>query len=224
MDRLRGDWVLIDNATGKVVERKSATILNVPRMTERGTFIRNGSELGLKHMFRLKPGIYARVKGDGTPSVHINPAQTTGRQMSLNMDQSTGVMSISRGTRTYGVLPLLRAAGVSDDAMKASWGEELFDIQKNKYIRILNNNDQMAEYKKLWDEGFAPIQLDEETTLSTMGKAYKAMSPEVLLGAANKAVKLSRSMSVDDEDDRDSLAYQRIMGPADYIPERIVRD
>jgi DNA-directed RNA polymerase beta subunit len=224
MDRLRGDWVLIDNATGKVVERKSATILNVPRMTERGTFIRNGSELGLKHMFRLKPGIYARVKGDGTPSVHINPAQTTGRQMSLNMDQSTGVMSISRGTRTYGVLPLLRAAGVSDDAMKASWGEELFDIQKNKYIRILNNNDQMSEYKKLWDEGFAPIQLDEETTLSTMGKAYKAMSPEVLLGAANKAVKLSRSMSVDDEDDRDSLAYQRIMGPADYIPERIVRD
>ena len=224
MDRLRGDWVLIDNATGKEVERKSATILNVPRMTERGTFIRNGSELGLKHMFRLKPGIYARVKGDGTPSVHINPAQTTGRQMSLNMDQSTGIMSISRGTRTYGVLPLLRAAGVTDDEMKAAWGEDLFNLQKNKYVRILANDAQMAEYKKLWDEGFAPIKLDPETTMSTMGKAYSQMSPEVLLGAANKAVKLSRSMSVEDEDDRDSLAYQRIMGPADYIPERIVRD
>lgn len=226
MDRLRGDWVLRDTATGKELERKSATILNVPRMTQRGTFIRNGSEMGLKHMFRLKPGIYARIKADGTPSVHINPAQTTGRQMTMNMDQATGVMTVSRGTRTYGVLPLLKAAGVSDDDMKKAWGEEVYDINFSKYARLLSNPDgaQFTEYKKLWDEGFEPIKLDPETTLGTMGKPYTQMTGEVLLGAANKVLKLSRTMSTDDEDDRDSLAYQRVMGPADYIPERIIRD
>lgn len=226
MDSLRGDWVLYDTATGKEIERKHATILNVPRMTSRGTFIRNGSELGLKHMFRLRPGIYARIKSDGTPAIHINPAQTTGRQMSLLMDQQTGVMTIKRETRTYGVLPLLKAAGVSDDTIKAAWGNEVYDMNYNKFARILANpeGEQFKTYTKLWNEGFLPILLDEETTLGTMGKAYPKMNAEVLLGASNKVLKLSRSMSSEDEDDRDSLAYQRVMGPADYIPERIVRD
>lgn len=225
-DRLKGDWVLYDTATGKELQRVSKTLLNVPRMTSRGTFIRNGSEYGLKHMFRLKPGLYARIKADGTPSVHINPAQTTGRQMSMNMDQATGVMTISRGTRTYGVLPLLKAAGVEDDTIKQAWGKEVFNMNKNKYARLLANPDskQVKEYSDLWVNDFLPIKLDAETTLSTTGKAFESMNADALLTASNKVLKLSRSGSVEDEDDRDSLQYQRIMGPADYIPERIVRD
>ena len=224
-DRLRGDWVLYDNTTGQEVQRKSATLLNVPRMTERGTFIRNGAEQGLKHMFRLRPGIYARIKGDGHPSVHINPAQLTGRQMSLDMDPETGIMIAKRGTRTYGVLPLLLASGVPEDAIRASWGDELYEMNYAKYGKMINpENKVFQEYQALYKDELEPIQLDEETTASTMGAPYKSLTPDALLQASNKVLKLSRSMSADDEDDRDSLAYQRVMGPADYIPERIVRD
>ena len=224
-DRLRGDWVLYDNTTGQEIQRKSATLLNVPRMTERGTFIRNGAEQGLKHMFRLRPGIYARIKGDGHPSVHINPAQLTGRQMSLDMDPETGIMIAKRGTRTYGVLPLLLASGVPEEAIRASWGDELYDMNYAKYGKMINpENKVFQEYQALYKDELEPIQLDEETTESTMGVPYKSLTPDALLQASNKVLKLSRSMSADDEDDRDSLAYQRVMGPADYIPERIVRD
>lgn len=225
-DKLRGDWVLYDNATGKAIQRRRETLMNVPRMTERGTFIRNGSELCLKHMFRLRPGLYARMKADGTPALQINPVQTTGRQMTINLQPETGIFTVSRGTRTFGVLPLLRAAGVSDDEIKAAWGEELFNMNANKYARILNNPDAkfMDEYKNLWNNDFKPIKLDPETTLETTGVPFKSMTKEALLVAANKVLKLSRTASVEDEDDRDSLQFQRIMGPADYIPERIVRD
>ncbi len=224
-DRLKGDWVLYDNVTGKEIQRKSATLLNVPRMTERGTFIRNGAEQGLKHMFRLRPGVYARIKGDGHPAVHFNPAQLTGQQMSFDMDTETGIMIMKRGTRTYGVLPLLLASGVPEDAIRASWGDKLFDMNYAKYGKMINpENKVFQEYQTLYKEQIAPMKLDVETTESTMGAPFESVTPEALLTASNKVVKLSRSMSADDEDDRDSLAYQRVMGPADYIPERIVRD
>lgn len=225
-DRLKGDWVLYDNATGRVVQRRRETLMNVPRMTERGTFIRNGSELCLKHMFRLRPGLYARMKADGTPALQINPVQTTGRQMTINLQPDTGIFTVSRGTRTFGVLPLLRAAGVTDDEVKAAWGEELFNINANKYARILNNPDAkfMDEYRNLWNKDFKTIKLDPETTQETTGIPFKSLTKEALLASANKVLKLSRTASPDDEDDRDSLQFQRVMGPADYIPERIVRD
>ena len=161
----------------------------------------------------------------GQVSAHINPEQTTGQQMSLDLDQSTGVLSLSRGTRTYGLLPMLKAAGVPDDAVKAALGEDLYKANFDKYKRMMDDNSPVqAEYKKLWDESISPIKLDPETTESTLGKAFDRMDPDVLLRASGRVLQVSRSMSDLDTDDRDSLRYQRVMGPADYIPERIVRD
>lgn len=223
-DRLKGTWVLYDNATGKEVSRKNATLLNVPRMTSRGTFIRNGSEIGLKHMFRLRSGVYTHIKNNGRVSAHINPEQTTGQQMSVEMEPSTGVFSISRGTRTYGLLPILKAAGVPDDVVKGYMGEELYKTNYEKYGKLMGSDNQMEEYRKVWAENMAPIKLDAETTESTLGKSFSKMDPDVLLRASGRILQVSRTMSDNDTDDRDSLRYQRVMGPADYIPERIVRD
>lgn len=224
-DRLKGEWVLYDNATGKEVQRKSATLLNVPRMTSRGTFIRNGSELGLKHMFRLRPGIYTRIKNNGVVAAHINPQQTTGRQMSLDMDPATGVFSVGRGTRTYGLLPILTAAGMDEDTIKSMWGEELFNVNKNKYGKLmLKGSKSEEEYRNLWSNDIAPILLDAETTESTLGEPFAKMDPRALLLATKRILQVSSTMDESDTDDRDSLQYQKVMGPADYIPERIVRD
>ena len=224
-DRLKGDWVLYDNKTGKEIQRKKTTLLNVPRMTDRGTFIRNGAELGLKHMFRLRSGVYTHIKNNGQVSAHINPEQTTGQQMAIDLDQSTGIFSVSRGTRTYGLLPLMKAAGVPDEAVKKVLGEELYNVNYDKYKKMMDvNSPVQEEYRTLWNESIAPIKLDPETTASTLGKAFDKMDPDVFLRASGRVLQVSKTMSDLDTDDRDSLRYQRIMGPADYIPERIVRD
>lgn len=230
-DRLRGDWVLIDNATGKELQRKTATLMNVPRMTERGTFIRNGSELALKHMFRLRPGVYARIKDNGIIAAHINPAQTTGRQMSMELDPETGVLYMTRGTRMYGVLPMLRAAGVSEDAIRTAWGDELYQMNLGKYGRLMDESDgnkravtTMNEYRNLWNNEISKTLLDPETTKSTLGVAYDRITPDTLLQTSKKILKIAREADTLELDDRDGLQFQKVLGPADYIAERIVRD
>lgn len=230
-DRLRGDWVLIDNATGKELQRKTATLMNVPRMTERGTFIRNGSELALKHMFRLRPGVYARIKDNGIIAAHINPARTTGRQMSMELDPETGVLYMTRGTRMYGVLPMLRAAGVSEDAIRTAWGDELYQMNLGKYGRLMDESDgnkravtTMNEYRDLWNNEISKTLLDPETTKSTLGVAYDRITPDTLLQTSKKILKIAREADTLDLDDRDGLQFQKVLGPADYIAERIVRD
>jgi DNA-directed RNA polymerase beta subunit/DNA-directed RNA polymerase beta' subunit len=230
-DRLRGDWVLIDNATGKELQRKTATLMNVPRMTERGTFIRNGSELALKHMFRLRPGVYARIKDNGIIAAHINPAQTTGRQMSMELDPETGVLYMTRGTRMYGVLPMLRAAGVSEDAIRTAWGDELYQMNLSKYDRLMDESAEnkkavttMTEYRNLWNNEISKTLLDPETTKSTLGVAYDRITPDTLLQTSKKILKIAREADTLDLDDRDGLQFQKVLGPADYIAERIVRD
>lgn len=230
-DRLCGDWVLIDNATGKELQRKTATLMNVPRMTERGTFIRNGSELALKHMFRLRPGVYARIKDNGIIAAHINPAQTTGRQMSMELDPETGVLYMTRGTRMYGVLPMLRAAGMSEDAIRTAWGDELYQMNLSKYGRLMDESDgnkravtTMNEYRDLWNNEISKTLLDPETTKSTLGVAYDRITPDTLLQTSKKILKIAREADTLDLDDRDGLQFQKVLGPADYIAERIVRD
>ena len=205
-DRLRGDWVLYDNMTGKELKRVNKTLINVPRMTERGTFIRNGSEIAMKHMFRLLPGVYTRIKNNGVIATHINPAQGTGRQMSIELDDTTGVMHVARGTRMYGLLPILKAAGISEETIRKAWGDELYDMNYNKYGRIMRDGTATyKEYQDLWEKDIKPILLDKDTTEATLGMAYEKMEPETLLRASNKMLKIARDPHIDDTDDLDSL-------------------
>ena len=52
--RLRGRYVLKDAATDKVISQTPVqTLLNVPYMTDRGTFINNGHEYTFNNIMRL---------------------------------------------------------------------------------------------------------------------------------------------------------------------------
>ena len=228
-DRLRGDLVLIDNKTGKELQRRTLTLVNVPRMTDRGTFIRNGAFIAMKHMFRLRPGVYTRIKGNGIVQAHINPKQGTGRQMSIELDPDSGVLNVHRAGRQYGLLPLLVAGGMPEDAIKNAWGDELYNMNKEKYKQLfVSGNKKMEDYKKLWDEELSPMLLDKETTQWTLGTPYESVQPAVLLRASNKILRIARNAgdpdAPDETDDRDGLQYQTVLGPADYIAERILRD
>ena len=228
-DRLRGDLVLIDNKTGKELQRRTLTLVNVPRMTDRGTFIRNGAFIAMKHMFRLRPGVYTRIKGNGIVQAHINPKQGTGRQMSIELDPDSGVLNVHRAGRQYGLLPLLLAGGMPEDAIKSAWGDELYNMNKEKYKQLfVSGNKKREDYKKLWDEELSPMLLDKETTQWTLGTPYESVQPAVLLKASNKILRIARNAgdpdAPDETDDRDGLQYQTVLGPADYIAERILRD
>lgn len=97
-DKLKGSWVLTDKATGSVVSETGAkTIMNVPAMTQRGTFIKNGNEMTLSHVMRLNPGVYSRKTADGRYEAMFNVEQGTGAGFRVYMDPGTGVFKLKKG-------------------------------------------------------------------------------------------------------------------------------
>lgn len=129
--RLRGSWVLRDRNTGDVVQKtKRMTLLRVPYLTERGTYIRNGNEYTFNHIMRLEPGVYARRKDDDTVLAQINAKQGTGSRVDLVFKPSSGVFYFQKGTVNAPAYKVLSDYGVSDKELEEAWGSELFKINQ----------------------------------------------------------------------------------------------
>ncbi len=128
--RLRGSWVMKDSVTDKVVSKtKRMTLMKVPYMTERGTFIRNGHEYAFTNILRLEPGVYTKDNGTEV-SAQFNTKRGTGSGFNMRLIPETGIMQISKGTINCPAYTVFKDMGISDDQMKDAWGSELFE--KNK--------------------------------------------------------------------------------------------
>lgn len=59
--RLRGSYVLRKADTDQVVSKTTPqTLMKVPYMTDRGTFINNGHQYTFNNIMRLQPGVYTK--------------------------------------------------------------------------------------------------------------------------------------------------------------------
>jgi len=128
--RLRGRWVLKDSATDKPVSSTGRmTLMHVPYMTGRGTFIRNGHEYSFTNIMRLEPGVYTKQKDDEMVA-QFNIRKGSGSGFNMRFIPKTGLFQVSRGTTNCPAYTVLKDMGVSDEDMEKSWGKELFE--KNK--------------------------------------------------------------------------------------------
>ena len=232
--RLSGTWELLDNATQQVIDSKRSVLASVPHLTERGTFINNGTEYSLKNQQRLLPGVYTRVRNNGEIEAHANIMAGKGVSHRYFIDPNRGEFNIRIGQGTVGLTPLLKAMGATPEQLKEAWGKDLFASNYNA--------DDASEYKKLkqkflnpkelqGDESeqrqtliskFAKMQLDPEVTSRTLGKPHTSMNLETILDITKKLVRVSRNE--EPPDDRDALNYQKFVGPEDLFSERITRD
>jgi len=128
--RLRGTWVLRDAKTDKEVSRtRRMTLMQVPYITDRGTFIRNGHEYAFSNIMRMEPGVYTKQRSDEV-SAQFNIRKGTGAGFHMMLQPNTGIFRIKRETSTAPAYTVFRDMGVTDEQMKEAWGQELFD--KNK--------------------------------------------------------------------------------------------
>lgn len=129
--RIKGSWVLTDNATGKVVSKSGRqTLMTVPYMTDRGTFIRSGSQYTFNNIMRLQPGVYTKRNNDDLVSAQFNVKRGTGAGFNMKFIPSTGLFHINRGSRNVPAYFVLKQMGITDQQLKQAWGQELW--QKNK--------------------------------------------------------------------------------------------
>ena len=198
-------------------------------MTERGTFIVNGSEYSLSNQLRLRPGIYTRQQENGEIEAHVNVK--SGRAHKLFLDPATGIFRIKIGQARIPLVPLLKTMGVTDKQLRESWGDlaavnqQKSDPQalKKLYERVRStgtDTDPEAQSKSI-AEAFQQMELDPDVTKRTLGQAFTRVGPDSILATTRKLLAVSRGEQ--EPDDRDSMAYQSLMGPEDLFAERITK-
>lgn len=129
--RLRGRYVLKDAATDQVISKTPVqTLLNVPYMTDRGTFINSGHEYTFNNIMRLQPGAYSKKNSADEITAQFNVKKGTGAGFNMRFTPSKGLFYINRGTANAPAYTVMKDLGVTDDQMKAAWGDELFKQNK----------------------------------------------------------------------------------------------
>ena len=228
--KIKGNWVLTDKGTGRVVSRSSRrSIMDVPYLTQRGTFIRSGTETTLPTQMRLVPGVYSRVGEDGLAKAHINARPGTGNTVMMTLNPAKPVFRVSVGTRNYDLFPLLKHLGVTDDEIRNAWGKEIYKINEDAFVNgggwYKAKTAAEVDPNDPWEKASKDVlggELDTNNTEATFGKPYNKVDKDLLLAASARLIGLARGES--QADNRDSMENQRFFGPADYIAERVRLD
>lgn len=235
---IKANLKLINKHTGEVLDEKKGAILGrLPKLTNRYSYIVNGNEYQVDHLFRLRSGVYTRVQNNGELETEFNLAKSpTGRNFSLHLDPATKKMSMQYGDAKIALYPLMKTLGVADDDLEKSWGPQV--LAANKPATEKKTWSALASFYKRTGGGdptnlksedlaqhvhafFEGTKLRPDTTLLTLGQAHDKVSGKTLFQAAHKLLGVSRGTH--QPDDRDSLAFKEVASIEDFIPERLAR-
>ena len=244
-DELRVDISLINKATNKEVDRvKNIKIANIPKITDRATYLIGGNEYQFTNQSRLKPGVYTKEQANGEISSFFNVDKrvdfdrgfNNNFKINFNPEKKTFVMKY--GTKNVPLLNTLKAVGVTQKELISKWGEQVYDAnvkaygkheerdQNKLYTAIFNReapkeNTMDQTRSEIKDRLFA-TELDPITTAITLGKAYKNVSKGAMLDASKKIIDIHRGTVKGD--DRESLIFKSFYGAEDHIREKLVKN
>jgi DNA-directed RNA polymerase beta subunit len=217
---LWGNLSLVDRSTGEVLDKRRRILAKVPYLTPRGTFIYRGNDYTVSNQLRLKPGVYTRIAASGNIEAPIQVRQGGG--MVVSMDPSSGELRLSIHQSKLKLYSLLRALGVDDEAIKESWGEDLYQTNKTKedpraisriMHKLLGKSEGDPRTKLL--AYFAEREISPELTERAIGVPANRVGPDVFLAAGRRLADISRgekSLS-----SRDALYAQKVMTAAHQL-------
>lgn len=131
--KLKGVVSLVDATSGEPIDERPMTLMKVPVLTDRGTFIHNGSEYTTMSQARLLPGVFTRRKATGELETHFNVKRGTGNSFRIHLEPDTGLFKMNIGQASLRLYSLLHDIGVDDDTLAKTWGPELLEKNKAKY-------------------------------------------------------------------------------------------
>src|SRR5687768_11985383 len=109
--------VLKDNKTGNVIQEKKMRIAEVPRVTNRYSYIVDGQEYQVDSQWQLKPGVYVRRMTTGELESRFNTP--TKKEFKILFDPATKQFFMNRGkSKKIPVYPLMKALGIDDDTLE----------------------------------------------------------------------------------------------------------
>ena len=233
---LVGTWRLTDKRSGKVLDERQDSVMQVPYWTDRGTIINNGSEYTVISQSRLRPGVYARRKSNGEYETQFNIKPGTGRSFRFGINPETGVMTLQSGQGQVPLYQVLKGLGADDKDIIRFWGADIAKANAEKQDSQLWNKlySRMAGYKanpsateeekqQFIKEALSKYEVDPEVVERTMGlRNVTSVTPELMLRASQKMLNILRG----DEkpDNRDNPRFSKFYGVEDYFKERVEKN
>ncbi len=223
---------------GKVIdEAKNFTLARVPWFTPRHTLIVGGNEYSVSNMVRPKPGVYARKRANGILEASFNVVG--GSNFNVSMDPEKGEPQLEYSTTKIPLYPLLRKTGMTHDKISKIWGQQLADANHKKLWRRADKsvdklyNKLIPSYRRkegLDTEGkmgevvqrYKDARMDPEVNAKTLGTGYSNVTPDSLLDASGKVLKIFKNTA--ETDDRDNLDFKSFHAVDDFFKERIKLD
>lgn len=231
---IKAEVQLKDNQTGKVVDTQTVTVAQLPKITKRHSFIVDGNEWQVQNQFRLKSGVYTRIKDNGELESQWNLKKGLGFNMEFNPDPKSRKMNIRHGTTNTPLYPVLKLMGIDDDTIEKSWGKEVLDANRKygkddrsmkQLYKTLTGGaapEDMAEVRNKIAESLQATELRSDSTKATLGKPFDTVNGSALLAGSGKILSVSRGDS--EPDDRDSLQFKDFLSTEDLLTERLGKD
>lgn len=131
--KLRGTVKLFDNDTNQLLEEKRLSLMRVPYLTNRGTFIHGGNEYATIMQARLLPGVYTRRQANGELETQFNVKPGTGVGFRVGFEPETTQYRLKISQANLHLYSLLKDLGTKDEELEKAWGPDIFNANKNKY-------------------------------------------------------------------------------------------
>lgn len=219
----------------KTVDTATVKILDLPQVTKRGTYVVEGNEYSFPLQKRLLPGVYTKEKPDGSIEAWINSAKGRNFRVALR-ERGDFVLDVGK---KINLKALLVGLGVQEADIRRTWGQEVYD--ENKNARGAGN--PKAALKKLYDalhyEGDPDVskkdipnlrqwineyfeeksELDPKNVELTLGQGASKISPKLFLSITQKILGVSRGD--EEEDNRESLIHNAVFDVSDFALERL---
>lgn len=222
--RLVGDYVLIDAKTGKEIARRKQLVARVPYLTSHGSFIFNGNAYSIANQLRLKPGVFIRLRGDGNADTFVNTVK--GLTHHYTLDPEKGIFYMSFGNVNIPLFTVLKALNVPDEKILSAWGQKLYASNaaagaKANIAKLFKNRLSPEQINQALPKLLESMKLDPTATQLTIGIPATHVTPDVMLEATKKMLKVWKGEA--EADERDALHFQKIAGVEHLIPEYVFR-
>ena len=221
---------------GKEIDRATVKVLDLPRVTSRGTYIVGGNEYSFPMQKRLIPGVYVKEHNDGTISAWLNSSK--GRNMTIRL-RSGGDFVLEIDNNNVNLYAFLIAMGMPPEKLKRIWGDDVWDTNRaargaTDYLGALKkaysklhysgdpgvNGEEIAHYRDWINKYFyEKSEFDSSNVEISLGQKHDKISIELILQATQKILDVSKGDK--EEDNRESLIHNHIYDLSDFIVERM---
>ncbi len=227
---ITGTLIVRDKATGKVLDRKqNARLITLPVMTRHFSYIVDGKEFDATRQWRLKAGVYHRVKANGQLEAQWNLSE--GRGFHTAFDPAKHKFTMQYASSTVSLYPVLRALGATDNEISRVWGPDI--LAANAGSPSTNTRDLTKLYKAITGkppadekemllvirDTFAKTAMRPDVNKITLGRPDDKVTPGGLLQSSKRLLDMSRGKG--EPDARDSVVFKELLDIDDFIDDRL---